>query len=296
MPECADSTEVKDVVQSHMQTQKNDVPQEIIEVPIDLDFIPKLFDDFEEMEESEADSHNRENKENARGSDIVHDEAKYIDTLGSIEDCLTLFSHSLTNCDNCSKVAELLETNASKSVEPIMASTSVNTSVHGDQTLADSHQEGILSDDTTTEKITSGTSCDEKDLASCSTANEKAESREGVQKAAPICLTTDQQTDLLSAQDIQDNSTQKQDSGKLVNYDHSAQQVVEQQNNQTDGIGGATQTQLISKLPPVLTIQLQRYAPDRSKLSERVRFKEILHLGPFMDPRYWFRTALRSSI
>ncbi|KAM0898918.1 hypothetical protein ACQ4PT_021632 [Festuca glaucescens] len=87
-----DSTEVKDVVQSRMQTQKNDVPQDIIEVPIDLDFIPNLFDDFEEMEESAADSHNRENKENARGSDIVHDEAKHIDTLGSIEDCLTLFS------------------------------------------------------------------------------------------------------------------------------------------------------------------------------------------------------------
>jgi ubiquitin carboxyl-terminal hydrolase 16/45 len=62
--------------------------------------------------------------------------------------------------------------------------------------------------------------------------------------------------------------------------------VAEKQNKQTDGNGGATQTQLISKLPPVLTIQLQRYTDDLSKFSEHVSFKEILHVGPFMDPRY----------
>ncbi|KAK1606549.1 hypothetical protein QYE76_030222 [Lolium multiflorum] len=332
-----DSTEAKDTVRGCLDTEKNHVPTGAVEVPIKaFDFISMLlgadFDemeestedmllgcDFDEMEESTEDSHNTEDKEKAQSSDIVHDLSEHLNSPASIEDCLTLFSHVLTNCKNCSKVAaHLPETNGSKNVEPIMASTDLNTTVDGDQTelsdrktspserssdlsslsvespsrqpyRSDSHHLVILSEGMTYEEVTSGKCCGEIDLASCSTANEKSESHEGVKEASPSFLTTDEQTDLLSAQDNQDNSTQKQDSGKLVNYDHSAQQVAEKQNNQTDGIGGATQTQLISKLPPVLTIQLQRYAPDRSKLSERVRFKEILHLGPFMDPRWAFQ-------
>ncbi|XP_047056934.1 ubiquitin carboxyl-terminal hydrolase 45-like [Lolium rigidum] len=328
-PSQVDSTEVKDTIRGCLDTEKNHVPTGAVEVPIKpFDFITMLlgcdFDemeestedshntedmllgcDFDEMEESTEDSHYTEDKEKAQSSDIVHDLSEHLNSPASIEDCLRLFSHVLTNCKNCSKVAaHLPETNGSKNVEPIMASTNLNTTVDGDQTelsdretsprerssdlrslsvespswqpyRSDSHHLVLLSEGMTSEEITSGKCCGETDLASCSTANEKAESHESVKEASPSCLTTDEQTDLLSAQDIQDNSTQKQDSGK---------QVVEQQNNQTDGISGATQTQLISKLPPVLTIQLQRYAPDRSKLSERVSFKEILHLGPFMDP------------
>jgi ubiquitin carboxyl-terminal hydrolase 16/45 len=146
-----------------------------------------------------------------------------MNSLPSIEDCLKLFSHGLTVCKNCSKVAsELPETDR-----------------------------------------TSGKSCGQKDLASCRTANEKAKSHEGVQEAAPSCLTTDEH----------------------VLDDHNAQRVEETQNEQTDGNGRRIQTQLISKLPPVLTIQLKKYAPDLSKLRGHVSFKEILHLGPFMDPR-----------
>uniref|UniRef100_A0ACD5Y8I2 Uncharacterized protein n=1 Tax=Avena sativa TaxID=4498 RepID=A0ACD5Y8I2_AVESA len=297
-----DSTEVKDTVHGRLQTQKNDIQRGTIEVPKALDFIPELFD-----EESTADSHNPEEKEKAQSSDAVHDVAEHMNSLLSIEDCLKHFSHQLTVCKNCSKAAaELPETNGTKNVEPIMASANVNTAVDGDQTelsgrktcpserssdlsslsvespsrqpyRSDSHHQVILS-----EEVTSGKSCGEKDLTCCSTANEKAESHEGMQEAAPSCLTTDEQTDLLSAQQ-QDTST-KQGSGKQVMYDRSAQQTEEKQNKQTDGNGGAIQTQLISKLPPVLTIQLERQAHNLSKLTEHVSFKEILDVGPFMDP------------
>ncbi|CAM0911896.1 unnamed protein product [Alopecurus aequalis] len=309
-----DSTEVKDTVHGRLQTQKNDVPRGVLDEQIKArDFISKLCDDIEGIEESTADSHNPEEKEKAQNSDIVHD-AEHMNSLASIEDCLALFSHDPLDCENCSKIAaELSKINGTKNVEPIMASTNVNTTVDGDQTelpdrkscpserssdlgslsvespsrqpyRSDSHHQVILSEDITSEEVTSGKSCGEKDLASCSTANEKVESHEGVQDAAPSCLTTDEQIDLLSAQDIQDTSTQKQGSGKQVKYDHIAQQVAGKQNKQTDSNGGAIQTQLISKLPPVLTIQLKKFAPDLSKLCGHVSFKEILHVGPFMDP------------
>ena len=47
-----------------------------------------------------------------------------MNSLGSIEDCLELFSRELMErCEKCSKVAE-----------PIMASTNINTTVDGDET------------------------------------------------------------------------------------------------------------------------------------------------------------------
>lgn len=317
MFESADSSEVKDVVHGHMQTQKNDVPQEIIEVSIEiLDFIPDLFDDTEGMEEATTDSRNPEDKETtysvkvttkdkkeAQSSDIVHDEAEDMNSLGSIEDCLELFARRVKErCENCSKVAE-----------QIMASTNINTTVDGDQTelsdrktcpserssdcnslsvespsrqpyRSDVHHQVILSENITAEEITSGTSCGEKDSASCSTANEKAEIDQGVQEAG---LPADKQTDLLSAQDSPDTSTQNQGCAKQAMLDdHTAQQMEENQNEQKDGNGCAIQTQLINKLPPVLIIPFKRYRNDLSKLRGHVSFKEILHLGPFMDPRY----------
>jgi ubiquitin carboxyl-terminal hydrolase 16/45 len=314
--ESADSTEVKDNVHGRLQTQKNDVPTETVEVPIALDFIPKLFDDIEGTEESTADSHNPEEKEKAQSSDAVHDVAEHMNSLPSIEGCLKLYSHRLTNCKNCSKLAaELPKTNGTKSVEPIMESTNVNTAVDGDQTelsdrktcprerssdfsslsvespstqphRSDSDHQVILSGDITSEEVTSRNSCGETDLASCSTTNEKSESHEGVQEAAPSCLTTDEQTDLQSAPDIQDTSTQKQGSEKQVLYDPSVQQLAEKQNKQTDGNDSAIQTRLFSKLPPVLTIQLGRNTSGHSKSIEHVSFEEILHVGQFMDPRY----------
>ncbi|KAM0862681.1 hypothetical protein ACQ4PT_045107 [Festuca glaucescens] len=242
-----DCTEAKDTVHCSLQTQKNHVPRGAVEVPIKaFNSIPKFLDYFKGMEESTSDFHNPEDKEKAQSSDIVHDLSEHMNSPVSIEDCLALFSHDLTNCKNCSKVAaDLLETSGSKNVEPIMASTNLNTTVDGDQTelsdrktspserssdlsslsvespsrqpyRSDSHHQVILSEDITSEEVTSGKCYGEKDLASCSTANENAGSHEGVQEASPSCLTTDEQTDMLSAQDIKDINTQNQGSGKQM--------------------------------------------------------------------------------
>uniref|UniRef100_A0A453RM38 Uncharacterized protein n=1 Tax=Aegilops tauschii subsp. strangulata TaxID=200361 RepID=A0A453RM38_AEGTS len=65
-----------------------------------------------------------------------------------------------------------------------------------------------------------------------------------------------------------------------------AQEMEENQNEQKDGNSCAIRTQLINKLPAVLIIPFKRYSNDLSKLRGHVSFKEILHLGPFMDPRF----------
>ncbi|VAI86408.1 unnamed protein product [Triticum turgidum subsp. durum] len=337
-----DSTEVEDVAHGRLQTQKNDVPREIIEVPIKvLDFIPNLFDDTERMDESIVDSHGPEDtgppplvdieaKENtysvefttedkgrAQSSDITDDEAVHMNSVASLEDCLTLLCYCPMGwkCDNCSKVVELPRTNGSENGEPMIASTNVNPTVEGDQTElsdrktcpsersndlnslsvhytspsrqthgSDAHHQVILSEDRISEEITSGMSYDEKNSASCSTTNKKSESHEVGQEAAPSSFPTDKQTDLLSAQDSQDTGDQNLGSGKPVKLDdHSAQQVEENRIEQKYETGGF-QIQLITKLPPVLTIQLKRFTNALSKVRGHVSFKEILHAGPFMDP------------
>ncbi|KAI4974816.1 hypothetical protein ZWY2020_048423, partial [Hordeum vulgare] len=337
-----DSTEVEDVAHGRLQTQKNDFPLEIIEVPIKvLDFIPNLFDDTEGMDESIVDPHSPEDtgppplvdieaKENAysvelttedkgraQSSDITDDEAVRMNSVASLEDCLTLFCYCPVEwkCDKCSEVVKLPRTNGSENGEPMIASTNVNPTVEGDRTElsdrktcpseqsndsnnlsvectspsrqphgSDAQNQVSISEDRISEEITSGMSYDEKNSASCSTTNKKPESHEGVQEAAPSSFPTDKQTDLLGTQDSQDTSDQNQGSGKQVKLDdHSAQQVEENQMEQKHGTGGF-QTQLVTKLPPVLTIQLKRFTNALSKTRGHVSFKEILHVGPFVDP------------
>ena len=161
MLESADSTEVEDVAHGRLQTQKNDVPREIIEVPIKvLDFIPNLFDDTERMDESIVDPHSPEGtgppplvdieaKENtysvepttedkgrAQISDITDDEAVHMNSVASLEDCLTLLCYCPMGwkCDNCSKVVELPRTNGSENGEQMIASTNENQTDEGEQT------------------------------------------------------------------------------------------------------------------------------------------------------------------
>ncbi|XP_048540649.1 ubiquitin carboxyl-terminal hydrolase 16-like, partial [Triticum urartu] len=156
-----DSTEVEDVAHGRLQTQKNNVPREIIEVPIKvLDFIPNLFDDTERMDESIVDPHSpegtgppplvdieaeentysveltTEDKGRAQSSDITDDEAVHMNSAASLEECLTLLCYCPMGwkCDNCSKVVELPRTNGSENGEPMIASTNVNRAVEGDQT------------------------------------------------------------------------------------------------------------------------------------------------------------------
>lgn len=272
-----------------------------------------------------------EDKGKAQCSSIIHDVAEHMNSLSSIEDCLALLLIEQPvewTCENCSNVAELRRTNSSKNGEQMMGSTNVNTTVGGDQTEQadrktcpseqsvdlnrfssectspsrrphglDAQDKVILYEDRTTKGITSETSCDEKDSPSSSTGNKKSESHQGVQEAVLICLPTDKRTNMLVVQDSQDTSTENQGRGKQVKLDdHSVKQVDKDQNEQKNEDGGATQTILLTKLPPVLTIQLKRSAADLSKLVGHVSFNEILHVGPFMDPRYRLLTVLHKNI
>ncbi|XBI37693.1 hypothetical protein VPH35_122933 [Triticum aestivum] len=249
-----------------------------------------------------------EDKGIAQSSDITDDEAVHTNSVASLEDCLTLLCYCPMRwkCDNCSKVVELLRTNGSENDEPMKASTNVNPTIEGDQTElsdrktcpsersndlnslsvectspsrqphgSDAHHQVILSENIISEEISSGMSYDERNSASCSTTNKKPESQEG--------------TDLLSTHDSQDTSDQNQGSGKQVNLDdHSAQQAEVNQIEQKHGTGGF-QIQLVTTLPPVLTIQLKRFTNALSKTRGHVSFKAILHVEPFMNPRipYW---------
>lgn len=72
-----------------------------------------------------------------------------------------------------------------------------------------------------------------------------------------------------------------------------AQQVHDNQNKQKDEeikvSRAAMRRILISKAPPVLTINLNRFSQDShgryKKLKGHVRFKEMVDIQPFMDPR-----------
>jgi len=72
-----------------------------------------------------------------------------------------------------------------------------------------------------------------------------------------------------------------------------AQQLQDSQNkkkeDETKVFRAAMRRILISKAPPVLTINLNRFSQDShgryKKLKGHVRFKEMLDVQPFMDPR-----------
>ena len=73
-----------------------------------------------------------------------------------------------------------------------------------------------------------------------------------------------------------------------------AQQLEDSQNkkkeDETKVFRAAMRRILISKAPPVLTINLNRFSQDShgryKKLKGHVCFKEMLDIQPFMDPRY----------
>ncbi|KAL6848392.1 hypothetical protein ACP4OV_021686 [Aristida adscensionis] len=50
------------------------------------------------------------------------------------------------------------------------------------------------------------------------------------------------------------------------------------------GNGIVTETHVISKLPPVLTLHLKRYTTELHKMTAHVSFSEILDVGQFVDP------------
>uniref|UniRef100_A0A0E0CE91 USP domain-containing protein n=1 Tax=Oryza meridionalis TaxID=40149 RepID=A0A0E0CE91_9ORYZ len=259
---------------------------------------------------------NSENKGKARSLDIVNDEAEDINSLVSIEECLKLHIESEMiewTCENCSKVAQKASTISGKDGEQMMASTNVNRTVYGDQaeqsdrktcqselssdlirlsvecssSSSQPHGSGVQNHDMPAVDIktsgdTSGMSSVEKDSSSCSIANKKPECLGGAQEDASSCRLTEKQANLLSVQ-CQNISIEDQERGNQANLGHNANQLEENQYDQQDRNEGAILTCLISKLPPVLVIQLNR-SLGPLKVSGHVSFKEILDVEPFMDP------------
>ncbi|XP_062195322.1 ubiquitin carboxyl-terminal hydrolase 2-like [Phragmites australis] len=293
----ADSTEVqricqsKDVVvQGPLQTQEDkdlcsELSRRIIKVPVkSVSFLPHNVSDVkvEEMDKKTADS------------------------IGSIEDCLSLFFEEVIEwrCDNCSKVYKELSTNQSENGEQIVASTNENTTFDGDQAEqsdrttcqneqsngsnslsveckssssrqphgSDAQSQIVQIVDIITEGTNLGMSCGEKDSAACSTADKEPECHEGILEAVSSCLPDEKQTNLY------------QDRTKQIGPDHSAYLLKDDRNEQKDRNGDAIQTRLFNKLPPVLTLHLKRTDNLQRKISEHVKYKEYLDVGPFIDP------------
>uniref|UniRef100_A0A0D9XA12 Ubiquitinyl hydrolase 1 n=1 Tax=Leersia perrieri TaxID=77586 RepID=A0A0D9XA12_9ORYZ len=256
-----------------------------------------------------------EDKGKTQSHDIVNDEAEDINSLASIEECLELHMKAEIKewtCENCSKVAQKASTTSGKDGEQ-MISTNVNRTLDGDQAEqsdcetcqseqssnlirlavecssstsqphgSDVQHQVIPAVDIKTNGDTSGISCVEKNLSSCSIADKKSECFEGVQEDVSSCRLAEKQDNLLSRQ-YKNISIQDQGRRKQVNLGHNARQVEENQDDWQDRNESAIQTRLISKLPPVLVIQLKR-SLGPLEVSEHVSFKEILDVEPFMDP------------
>jgi len=217
------------------------------------------------------------------------------------------------NCDDCPKVIEEPSTNQSEHGGQMVASTTDNTSVDGNQTEqtdrltcqigqsiepnslsveckspssrqqddSDAKSEIIQTEEANTERINSGMSYGDKEI----------ECHEGIQEAVSqnlgCCLPAEKQTDLLRSQHSQNLSTPNQDRSKQVRLDLSASQLGDNHNKQKERSGCAIETPRITKLPSVLTLHIMRYIKygnDHHKNEAHVSYEEYLDVEQFMDP------------
>ncbi|RLM60399.1 ubiquitin carboxyl-terminal hydrolase 1-like [Panicum miliaceum] len=253
-----------------------------------------------------------EDKGNARSRDAVHDKVVGVSNIvPSIEDCLSLFFKEQVverNCDDCPKVIEDPSTNQSENGGQMVASTTDNTAVDGNQTEqsdrltcqigqsiepnslsveckssssrqpddSDANSEIIQKEEANTERINSGMSYGDKEI----------ECHEG-QEAVSSCLPAEKQTDLLSSQHSQNLSTPNHDRSKRVGLDLSASQLGDNQNEKKERSGCAIETPCITKLPSVLTLHIKRYIKygnAHHKNEAHVSYEEYLDVERFMDP------------
>lgn len=144
----------------------------------------------------------------------------------------------------------------------------------------------------TTETTNAPLSCDSASVSCRATDNVEAERVDGAEVLSSI-LPSDAQKTLQSAKDHEDVITRNQGRRKRMKMVGKAQQVHDNQNKQKDEeikvSRAAMRRILISKAPPVLTINLNRFSQDShgryKKLKGHVRFKEMVDIQPFMDPR-----------
>ena len=291
MLDSADSVEVeqhsqsKDGVHVPSQIQKDEVPGEIIQAPTKADDLGKNYSAGLEYTPSEPEvsieakknvcsvEGSAEDKGKAQFSNMAYGKAKDNNSLASIEECLELhFEAEMVEwkCENCSEIAHRRSTTSGKDSEQMMASTSENKIVDGDQT---EQSDKIACQSEQSSNFDSG----EQDLASDNTANKKNECHEGVQEVVPSCLAAEELANQLSGQGQNASSLDQ------VKLDHSADQVGPNQKEREDRYQRGIQTRFINKLPPVFAIHLKR-SQLTGKVRGHVSFEEILDVGQFMDP------------
>ncbi|GJN33535.1 hypothetical protein PR202_gb22146 [Eleusine coracana subsp. coracana] len=148
--------------------------------------------------------------------------------------------------------------------------------------------------DMTAEATSAPLSCGDNDSASCSATNTVKPECGGIPREEVISsLPSDAERILPSVKDNEDANTRNQDRRKRMKMVGKAHQVQDKQNekkeNKTKVFRAAMRRILISKAPPALTINLNRFSQDShgrfKKLKGHVRFKEMLDIRPFMDPR-----------
>ncbi|TVU08816.1 hypothetical protein EJB05_42231 [Eragrostis curvula] len=148
--------------------------------------------------------------------------------------------------------------------------------------------------DITAEATSAPLSCGDNDSVSCSATDiAKPESGGPAGEVVTSILPSDTQRILSPVKDNEDANTRNQGRRKRMKMVGKARQVQdnknEQKENETKIFRAAMRRILISKAPPALTINLNRFSQDShgrfKKLKGHVRFKEMLDIQPFMDPR-----------
>ncbi|XP_062193156.1 ubiquitin carboxyl-terminal hydrolase 1-like isoform X2 [Phragmites australis] len=148
--------------------------------------------------------------------------------------------------------------------------------------------------DITAEATSAPPSGGDNDSVTCSVTNNiKSECDGGAEEVVANSLPSDARRILPNAKDIEDVNTRNQGRRKRMKMVGKAHQVKDNQNKQKEDeikvFRAALRRILISKAPPALTINLNRFSQDShgrfKKLKGHVRFKEMLDIRPFMDPR-----------
>ncbi|KAL6846813.1 hypothetical protein ACP4OV_024261 [Aristida adscensionis] len=147
--------------------------------------------------------------------------------------------------------------------------------------------------DITAEATSAPLSCGDNGSVSCSATNNEAECGGDTEEVGTSSLPSDAQEVLPSTKDNEDVSTRNHGRKKRMKMGGKSLQVQDNQKkkkeNETKVFRAAMRRILISKAPPALTINLNRFSQDShgrfKKLKGHVRFKETLDIRPFMDPR-----------
>lgn len=149
--------------------------------------------------------------------------------------------------------------------------------------------------DMTAEASNASLSSGDNDSVSCSATNTVKPECGGVAREEVVSgIPSDAQKNLPSVKHNEDANTRNQDRRKRMKMVGKAHQVCDNQNeqkeNKTKVFRAAMRRIFISKAPPALTINLNRFSQDShgrfKKLKGHVCFKEMLDIQPFMDPRY----------